>query len=137
MTIMTAEHEPDHDDGRDAPRRRTLIAAKIRYGAVGVDCIIRNISDTGAKVEVSESIVLPARFEIAIPQKNVIHQAELRWRRGSETGIAFVSTPQPAHADGGGATGTTDLGEEKLRTRIRQLEQEIVRLRARVTELGG
>ena len=134
--MMTADHQHDHEHGREAPRRRTLIAAKIRYGAVGVDCIIRNLSDTGAKLEVSESVVLPARFEIVIPQKNVIHQAELRWRHGAETGIAFLTAPQSTGSEAVGGGGT-DLGEEKLRARIRHLEQEIVRLRARVSELGG
>lgn len=137
MTLVAT----DHDDHRAAPRRRTLIAAQIRYngGAVTVDCVVRNMSETGAKVDVSEGVVLPASFDLLIPQKNVVHRCELRWRRGAEAGIAFLDAPS---ADGG--TGPTPLcgppstpSEDALKARIRQLEDEIGRLRARIVELGG
>lgn len=133
----------DGSDHRHTQRRRAFIAAKIRYGggAVGVDCTVRNLSETGAKLDVSESVVLPAQFELVIPQKNVVHRAELRWRRGSETGVAFLDAAGgSADASEGraeGAHGPAALSEDALRARIRHLEQEIVRLRARITELGG
>lgn len=135
----------DTEDHRHALRRRAFIAAKIVYqnGAVAVDCVIRNISATGAKIDVSESIVLPSHFDIVIPQKNVSHRAELRWRHGGETGVAFLDVPEgegdadrhPAAAPAGAPP--VNLAEDALRTRIRTLEQEIVRLKARIVQLGG
>lgn len=127
-------------ESRIAARRRAFIAAKILYqgGAVGVDCVIRNLSETGAKLDVSESVVLPSHFDLVIPQKNVSHRAELRWRRGPEVGVAFLDVATDAGTPAAGAPeGPQNLGEDALRRRIRQLEQEIARLRARIVELGG
>ncbi|GGK33884.1 PilZ domain-containing protein [Salinarimonas ramus] len=135
----------DPADHRTAPRRRALIAAKLSYGggAVTVDCVVRNISQTGAKLALSEGITIPHHFEIVIPQLNAVHRAELRWRTGGEAGITFLDA-QGASPSGDGeeafATQQTSIatpGEEALKARIRRLEAEIVRLRARVAELGG
>lgn len=130
------------EENRGAPRRRTLMSAQIRHsgGAVTADCVVRNISDTGAKIDVSQGIVLPERFDLVIPQKNVVHACELRWRRAAEAGIAFLDA---AAAQAGGSEGPAALtpratpAEDALKARIRQLEEENARLRARIVELGG
>ncbi|WP_029032805.1 PilZ domain-containing protein [Salinarimonas rosea] len=128
---------------RTAPRRRALVAARIRYGggAVTVDCVVRNISDTGAKIDLSEGVTLPEHFEIVIPQMNAVHRAELRWRRGSEAGIAFLDAAEGEHrADAGPlaqASTAPTPSEAALKARIRALEAEVVRLRERILELGG
>ncbi|MGJ3264458.1 MAG: PilZ domain-containing protein [Salinarimonas sp.] len=125
----------EHGEQRASPRRRALIAARIRYGngAVTVDCVVRNISETGAKIDLSEGVALPDHFEIVIPQLNVVHHAELRWRHAHEAGIAFVDAP----ADEAPASHAAAPTEAALKARIRALEAEIVRLRERILELGG
>ena len=134
---------PQTDEHRVALRRRALIAATIRYrgGAVTVECVVRNISDTGAKLDVSEGVALPSSFELVIPQKDVVHRCELRWRRAGEAGVAFVDAgetaggdPHDAASDGHAPARPSD---ETFKARIRNLEAEIVRLRARIAELGG
>ncbi|WP_372425059.1 PilZ domain-containing protein [Salinarimonas chemoclinalis] len=128
---------------RTAPRRRALVAARIRYGggAVTIDCVVRNISETGAKIDISEGVTLPGHFEIVIPQMNVVHRAELRWRRGGEAGIAFLDVAEgepPAEAAApAAATLAVTPSEAALKARIRALEAEVVRLRERILELGG
>lgn len=139
---MSSTAAPENQ--RTATRRRALIAATLRYGggAVTVDCVVRNISETGAKIAVSEGVMIPQHFEIVIPQLNAVHRAELRWRHAGEAGIAFLdAVDQPrAEADAGlslQATSAATPSEEALKARIRTLEAEIVRLRARVAELEG
>src|SRR6056297_2523537 len=92
---------PETDEKRVAMRRRALIAATIRFhgGAVTVDCVVRNISTIGAKVDVAEGASLPDTFELVIPQKNVAHRCELRWRRAGEAGVAFVDAVETAGLD--------------------------------------
>ncbi|WP_349369594.1 PilZ domain-containing protein [Salinarimonas sp.] len=137
--MSTATHHVD--EHRGAPRRRTLMSAQIRYsgGAVTADCVVRNISDTGAKIDVSAGIVLPERFDLVIPQKNVVHACELRWRRAAEAGVAFLDATGQAGATGAPAalTPRTTPTEDALKARIRQLEEENARLRGRIVELGG
>ena len=131
------------DEHRAAQRRRALIAATIRYsgGAVTVGCVVRNISDTGAKLDVSEGVSLPGSFELVIPQRDAVHRCELRWRRAGEAGVAFVDAGETAgadpHAPASDGLAPARPSDEAFKARIRTLEAEIVRLRARIAELGG
>ncbi|MGP9818441.1 PilZ domain-containing protein [Salinarimonas sp. NSM] len=126
---------------RTAPRRRALVAARISYGggSVTVDCVVRNISETGAKIAISEGVTLPGHFEIVIPQMNVVHRAELRWRRGGEAGVAFLDAGEgePRAEGAAPATQAGTPSEAALKARIRTLEAEVARLRERILELGG
>ncbi|MFN3685304.1 PilZ domain-containing protein [Salinarimonas sp.] len=125
-------------DGRVAPRHRVLIAGTIRYaGGIGTaSCVVRNLSETGAKLTLSESLNLPTHFDLAIAQKNAVHRCELRWRRGEEAGVAFLdaSASAPAAAPAP-PIATPEI--DALRARIRTLEAENARLKARIAELAG
>jgi hypothetical protein len=47
---------------RIAPRYRVLKAAKIEYGGATIDCTVRDLSITGAALEVPNQIGIPAKF---------------------------------------------------------------------------
>lgn len=144
QTMMDPEN-----DGRNVTCQRVLIAATIRYanGIGTVACVVRNLSETGAKLAVTESVTLPEHFELVMPQKNVIRRCVLRWRRGDEAGVSFLDVPAasaqdtstPASTPGAApAAGVPETpSEEKLRARIRMLEAENARLKARIAQLGG
>jgi len=88
-------------DQRAAPRMRTLIAAKISFnnGQSTLDCIIRNLSDTGAKLIVSAAIALPDGFDLLIPQKSVTRRVRTVWRRVRRWASALTRThPGPRAA---------------------------------------
>lgn len=123
-------------DGRVAPRHRVLIAGTIRYaGGIGTaSCVVRNLSETGAKLTLSESLNLPTHFDLVIAQKNAVHRCELRWRRGEEAGVAFLDASAPAAAPTP-PMATPEI--DALRARIRTLEAENARLKARIAELAG
>lgn len=137
QTTIEGESGSEADD-RVAPRQRVLIAGTIRYtGGMGaVPCVVRNLSETGAKLTLSESVALPTHFDLVIAQKNVAHRCELRWRRGEEAGVAFLDAPESA--DPGSPAAAAETPEiEVLRARIRTLEAENVRLKGRIAQLAG
>src|SRR3954452_22989390 len=78
-------------DQRVAPRMRTLIAARISFnnGQSALDCLIRNLSDTGAKLIVSAAVTLPECFDLIVPQKSLTRRARIAWRRGEAIGVRF------------------------------------------------
>jgi len=78
-------------DQRIAPRLKALLAAKISFnnGQSTLDCLIRNLSDTGAKLIVSAAVTLPECFDLIIPQKSETRRARIAWRRGEEIGVRF------------------------------------------------
>src|SRR5436190_11234174 len=77
---------------RTSTRQKSFLHGRIYYNNRNscVDCLIRDISDEGAKLRFSEGIVVPEAFELYIPKRDQCCRAEIRWRRGDEVGVAFV-----------------------------------------------
>src|SRR4051795_1625772 len=67
---------------RDKPRLRSFMAATILYnnGQSTLDCVIRNISEDGAKLALPAEVALPDRFDLAVPQRNKTYRATMAWR---------------------------------------------------------
>jgi PilZ domain len=69
---------------RDKPRLRSFMAATVLYnnGQSTLDCVIRNISEDGAKLALPAEVALPDRFDLAVPQRNKTYRATMARRRG-------------------------------------------------------
>jgi hypothetical protein len=63
--------------------------------AHGVDCMITDISDRGARIQFEHPVPLPARFELRCPRTGRSWVTELIWSRGEVAGVRF-SNPLPA-----------------------------------------
>jgi hypothetical protein len=116
---------------RNSPRQRSLMGASLSFhnGRSTVDCLVRNISESGARLSVSPAVSLPQTIELLIPQKGMTRAARVVWRSESEVGVAFAVTScgsekAPNH-------------ESTLKRRIRELEREVGQLRTRVLELSA
>lgn len=77
-------------DKRLSPRRTTAIPAQIVFagGRKRVDCIIRNLSDGGAKLEVAAVAGLPNSFDLVAPGHRP-HACRVAWRALREMGVQF------------------------------------------------
>lgn len=79
------------EERRIAPRTRTLKRARVvfnnRYSTV--DCVVRNLSRTGALLSVETTVQLPKQFEIAIDERE-LRPARLVYRRETFAGIHFL-----------------------------------------------
>lgn len=130
--LNAARPEPDR---RDGDRIRAFLRAQIIFNnrMSTIDCIIKSISPTGARVALADSLAVPAEFDIYIPQRNANHHAKLVWRDRDSIGIDFVDVP---HA--GPAPGTDILSEPPAlggEARIRQLEAQNAELKQRIRKL--
>jgi len=76
-----------------SPRNRVLKSAKIVHLSNWslVDCTIRDISDTGAKLIIGDQFAVPNEFRFLISSENTIRNAKVVWRRGDMIGITFTS----------------------------------------------
>jgi hypothetical protein len=79
-------------ENRIAPRRITMITARIVYdnGRRETECIIRNLSESGAKLEVSKVASLPNTFDI-IARGYRPRGCRVVWRALREVGVQFTS----------------------------------------------
>jgi hypothetical protein len=84
-----AEETAPDAENRIAPRRRVLKAAKIEFGGIELDCLVRNISATGAAIEVTSPLQCPIAFVLAIPSDGSVRHCHVVWRRGKRIGVKF------------------------------------------------
>ena len=77
-------------------RDRCEIEADIVLPETGVryPCLVIDISEQGARLEVAADVALPLLFDLALPGADEIvdlRAAEVRWRRENAIGLLFVS----------------------------------------------
>ena len=110
-----------------AERRRTQRQKSFLRGCVyfnkrrnALDCLIRDLSEHGARIIFSENVSVPDQVDLYIPQKEQTVRARVQWRHGDEIGLAFPDAVR---------------GDDELAQRVAQLESEIVALRKLVKKL--
>jgi hypothetical protein len=74
---------------RIAPRHRVLKAATIVFGGSAIDCTVRDLSITGAALEVSSQTGIPAKFTLVLAGDGLRLPCNVAWRRGYRIGVAF------------------------------------------------
>jgi len=77
-------------DKRNAQRRSTLKGGKIVFnaGRSTIDCTIRNLSSTGAKLLVSSVVGIPDTFDLLLDGHSK-QPCRIKWRRLKEIGVEF------------------------------------------------
>jgi hypothetical protein len=74
---------------RIASRHRVMKAGTIEFGSTAIDCMVRNLSVTGAALEVSNQIGIPAKFTLVVPGDELHLVCNIVWRSEYRIGVAF------------------------------------------------
>ena len=75
---------------RRVPRQRTLKGGSISFAfATGIECIVRNISETGACLEVESSTSIPDDFTLIIKPEYSKRDCKVVWRANGRIGVRF------------------------------------------------
>lgn len=110
---------------RNAARRRTLLGGTVRYNArkSSLSCRIRNMSASGAMLEVTGAAWLPDQFEIDIPHHDLRAPVRAIWRDNDRMGIIFVPQNKNDQQSLSEANKMTKLQAERamLKARVREL----------------
>ncbi|WFU17539.1 PilZ domain-containing protein [Bradyrhizobium sp. CB3481] len=77
------------DEHRTAPRRRFLKAGKMSFGGGAIDCTVRNLSETGAALEVSSPVGVPEHFTLLIEADHIHVPCRVVWRKDTRIGVHF------------------------------------------------
>ncbi len=77
---------------RGAPRHKVLKGATIRFnrGYAALECRVRNISDTGARLSFGETAAVPSEFDFYLGGAKAPVRATVRWRTMQDIGVQFV-----------------------------------------------
>jgi hypothetical protein len=105
---------------------RSYLGGRISYGngSCVVDCLVRNYSEEGVLLDLSNIATMPSSFDLDIVRKDVRMHAQMVWRTVDRMGVRFVA-PEDAPIPFG------------LGRRIRQLEGANDALRRRLGQLGA
>ena len=75
---------------RTATRQRVLKQGTLAFGGGGgVDCMVRNLSSSGARIEIANPIGLPPSFTLVIKTDQILRRCHSVWSRDKQVGVAF------------------------------------------------
>ncbi len=117
-------------EARQGDRVRALLRARIIFNNRNstIDCTIRNISPTGAKIALGNTTSVPAEFDLEVPQRARTYRAQIVWRDAEALGVRFI--------EGEPATESADTSLERLKKENRHLKAVVAMLTKRLEDLG-
>jgi PilZ domain len=116
------------EDKRKSGRQKLFLRGFIRtplYNS-NIDCIVRDLSETGAKLRFRCTLSITDFLELHIPTKGQILQSKVAWIDGCEVGVSFDPVV---------AFGTPSSSDGELPVRMARLEDEITALKQMLTRL--
>ncbi|MFZ3225908.1 MAG: PilZ domain-containing protein [Xanthobacteraceae bacterium] len=103
---------------------RGFVYVSRKRGALA--CLVRDLSEKGARIVFSDTVTLPDVVELYIPQREQTLHARVEWRRNDEIGLGFTATARTAEA----RPSATEVVQ-----RVAMLEAEIASLRVLLKRL--
>jgi hypothetical protein len=111
-----------------AIRQRTFLKGMLYYDnrRASIECVVRDMSDSGARLTFEHPVTIPDNIELFIPQKQLTLRALVRRRGSNEVGIAFEIERTLESKRG---------SDVELQQRVNMLEDEIAALKRLVGKL--
>jgi hypothetical protein len=87
----------DHAERRGHVRMRTFKAARILLNGhqSAIDCMVRNLSESGACLNVGSAIGIPERFDVIFDADKSIRGCRMVWHRERQIGVEFQPPSRP------------------------------------------
>jgi hypothetical protein len=79
------------EERRKIVRRKALKGGRIVFhdGHSTLSCVIRNLSDTGARLQIANVVGVPAEFALHFDDGSLPRQCVVIWEKGSTLGVEF------------------------------------------------
>lgn len=83
----------DVSENRSAQRHKTLKGARIVFnaGRSTIDCTVRNLSESGAKLDVTSVVGIPNSFDLQLGEQ--LRPCRVAWRSLKQLGVEFQAPP--------------------------------------------
>jgi hypothetical protein len=78
-----------HGRNQGCPRYRVAKPAQIEYGGDKIACTVRDLSITGAALEVSDPTGIPSKFTLIVPEDGLRLPCRVVRRTDFRSGVAF------------------------------------------------
>ena len=79
------------EERRKSPRHRTFKAAEISFAgrSTAIDCVVKNMSDGGAGLDVASPIGIPDEFDLVLTGDHTVRRCKVIWRKAKKIGVQF------------------------------------------------
>lgn len=86
------EQSGQEQNHRGDRRQRVLKGALITFKdrAATINCVVRNLSDSGACLKVDSPIGIPDAFDLIFDDHKSIRHCRVTWRKATQIGIEFA-----------------------------------------------
>jgi PilZ domain len=115
-------------DKRSSTRQRSFLKGRVLFngGQNSLECLIRDLSASGARLELSASVTLPDRFDLYLPHRDETCKVQIHWRRDNQLGVAFEQVESAPAAP---------PQAQDVASRVRQLETEVELMRMLLAQM--
>jgi hypothetical protein len=80
------------DERRRFSRRRTLLSGRVEFfGRSTFECIIRDLSENGARIRCDQHVALPDIFDLVVEKTEERRSGRVVWRSENDIGLVFSS----------------------------------------------
>jgi hypothetical protein len=86
---IVSDLEAEIDERRTAACDRMLEPAMIEFHGRTISCLVRDLSASGAALDVISPREIPDRFTLALPLEGASHRCCLIWRWEMKIGVSF------------------------------------------------
>ena len=118
------------EERRSVSRQKSFLQGRILFNnrRTTVDCLIRDFSEIGARLNFDRMISLPDLVELFIPVKDETRRAKIIWRNADEVGVSF-------NFDEGSPSLVPGIPQADWGARIQKLEHDVAALQRKLNEL--
>jgi hypothetical protein len=78
------------EERRAKSRQRVLKAGTIEFDGGSIDCTVRNVSTTGATLDVASPVGIPNEITLNIVSRHQRQNCHIVWRKEKRIGVAFA-----------------------------------------------
>ena len=76
---------------RKTARSRVFKGAKLVINTSSlIDCIVRNVTNAGARIQIANTVELPETFGLSFDGGYTVRPCRIVWRSITEIGVAFL-----------------------------------------------
>jgi hypothetical protein len=93
LTIATLQDSMTKSvESRRQARARSFLGGKLvsRDGHISARCLIRDISASGARISISNDIIIASPLFLIASSNQTIYVAKIVWRNASQAGLEFI-----------------------------------------------
>ncbi|MBR0831476.1 PilZ domain-containing protein [Bradyrhizobium manausense] len=80
------------NEKRAAQRHRVFKGGRITFEGRNIACTVRNMSISGAAIDLDGLVVLPSSFMLSIERDHFVRNCRAVWRSDKRIGLAFLQS---------------------------------------------